>query len=313
MSIKDYILKDEKSNRKNEEVIEMENKNNIIMENIKGNLLEATLGETSERNSIQIHITFGKMVMMMVATFIIGIVVGLGIYKILSFDDLVELEIKRQSSLLEYKEEIKNQSMMLQLKDDMIDTLDNIVITLNTDIQQLKTTQEENLKLIAEFEKRKELYDKYEYVLLRNNKRTDITYSQISKAEQFALERNINPNLVFAVTTVESNCTETAINKSADARGYNQFIERTAKYIYEQRLKRGVYKHEYALNGTLNFEMAAEYLKYLMDYHKGDIVAVLSNYNGSNPSSGYYQKINNVLVRNGKPDIYQIARQYKAA
>lgn len=162
---------------------------------------------------------------------------------------------------------------------------------------------------LKELRSRRELYDKYSYVLSYNGQRTDMTYDQLKYGEDLMKSKNIDPNLLFGVVMTESKATEKAQNKCSSARGYCQVIESTAKSIYERYLHKGIYKHSMAFDGYTNMEIGAELIAINMEKYNGDTQKVIQRYRGLDDPA-YYASVD-AYVNRGGTNLRRIAHDYK--
>lgn len=85
---------------------------------------------------------------------------------------------------------------------------------------------------------------------------------------------NLDPNLVFAIMKQESLFDPQATSV-ANARGLMQIIDSTARWIAQREgiVLRNVYDID------TNINLGTAYIRYLMDYWKGDLVRVIASYN----------------------------------
>jgi hypothetical protein len=183
---------------------------------------------------------------------------------------------------------------------------------LNSEIKDLMDTVTEldsqNKKLAKEnkqmhsdldkYEKRSELFDKYEYAVYNGKKRTSFTYSQLQLAEDIMEEKGMDANLLLAIAMTESGGNEKIQSKISTARGYGQFLSGTGKFVYEDLMNAGTYNHNYALNGSTNIKLMANYLKYLQGT-RSNIYGIIESYRGVKNCTGYMNKVNSYLVQGG--------------
>ena len=173
-----------------------------------------------------------------------------------------------------------------------IDSLDQSNAKLISDNKSL----DEKLK---KFEKRKELYNKYEYAIYdESSKRTDLTYEQIATGEELMRKEGIDPDLLFGIIMTESNGDEKATSSISTARGYGQFLAGSGKYVYEKVLKLGTYNHNMAYNGTTNITMAAGYLGYLKNERGFSAYKAVKSYRGVEPTA-YIKRIDSFIGTKG--------------
>jgi len=190
---------------------------------------------------------------------------------------------------------------------DVIDQLDTQLTSLMKDNRDLAAQYDELFEKYSVLAEREELYNKYEYIVMYDGKRTDVTYEQIKSGEQIMLENGYNPNILFSTIMVESRGVETAKNKESTATGYGQILASTGKYIYEDLMgnPKGTYKHSMAKDGDLNMQMTATYIDHLLDINNAKLLNAMRTYSGRNTSgtrryismmSGFSDDINKVKV-----------------
>lgn len=135
-------------------------------------------------------------------------------------------ELEGKVSALTFQNTLMKDSMSGMKR--TIDSLDQSNAKLISDNKSL----DEKLK---KFEKRKELYNKYEYAIYNEaNKRTDLTYEQIATGEELMKKEGIDPDLLFGIIMTESNGDEKATSATSTARGYGQFLAGSGEFVYEK-------------------------------------------------------------------------------
>lgn len=160
------------------------------------------------------------------------------------------------------------------------------------------------------FRNRAELYDKYEYVLFYDGKRTDMTYNLVAYGEDIMKKENIDPNMLFGLVMVESSGKEKAQNSTSSARGFCQLIDTTAKSLYENVLKRGSYRHDYAFNGYINLELGAKLISGNMKQYRGNTYTTIQLYRGLKDVRYYYAAVDKFVSRGGT-SLRQIENRYR--
>ena len=166
---------------------------------------------------------------------------------------------------------------------------------------QNKKLAEENEKMYSDlnkYEKRSELFDKYEYAIYHGKKRTSFTYSQLELAEDIMEEKGMDANLLLAIAMTESGGNEKSQSTSSTARGFGQFLSGTAKFVYEDLMKAGAYNHDYALNGKTNIKLMANYLKYLQG-SRNSVYGIIESYRGIPNCTSYMNKVDSYLNQGG--------------
>lgn len=126
-------------------------------------------------------------------------------------------------------------------------------------VKQLNSTEEE----LAKFQKRSELYNKYEYAIINGQgNRTELTYHHLQTIEDLANKYGISPYLMTSEIMVESGGRQYATNCESTARGFGQILSGTGRFVYQNLLHYGTYDHNYAFNGDTNLTMMAALLGY---------------------------------------------------
>ena len=181
---------------------------------------------------------------------------------------------------------------------------------------------DDNLSLASDFDvlnkdyqelsEREELYDKYEFAIIRSNHtRTDIRYEDFKHLEEIAEEEGISQDgidLCLSFVMNESNGLEKAANANSSARGYGQLLSSTGRFCYTSLMGHNSYNHEViALDGPTNLEMSLRYLAYLDEYNHHNAVAVVRNYCGG-WNDAYVAKLNRYLSRGTTPTSVQTLR-----
>lgn len=184
----------------------------------------------------------------------------------------------------EYNSTIKSLKSNITSSNKVINALDSEVTTLKSDNKSLAKEYDDLLSNYNVLASRKELYDKYEYVITYGGKRTDVTYDQIKSGVEIMKENGYDPNILFSTIMVESRGLKDAANSQSTARGYGQLLRGTAKFVYEDIMKNGngSYDHSMAFDGNLNIKMTAYYLTDLLERKDGNLFATMRNYSGRN-------------------------------
>jgi len=171
------------------------------------------------------------------------------------------------------------------------------IVELDKENVQLVESNNAYYNELKELRERKELYDKYDYVLEYNNERTDITYDQLKTGIQICEQSGVDPALLFAFIMTESHGDETAKNENSTAKGYGQLLNGTATYVYEVVMSNGegTYNTSMALNGDTNIEMTANYLAYLKE-NCSSVNEIITAYSGED-NQEYKNEINKWLAK----------------
>ena len=177
---------------------------------------------------------------------------------------------------------------------DLMDT----VTELDSQNKKLAKENKQMHKDLNKYEKRSELFNKYEYAIYHGKKRTSFTYSQLQLAENIMKEKGMDANLLLAIAMTESAGNEKSENSSSTAKGYGQFLSGTGKFVYEDLMKAGTYNHSYALNGSTNIKLMANYLEYLQK-NRSSVYGMIESYRGISNCTKYMNKVNSYLIRGG--------------
>jgi len=194
--------------------------------------------------------------------------------------------------------------------------LNSIFTAIDGEQEKQLTTPEAIIKInqmkkeLDDFKNRKELYDKYEYVLFDNGKRTDMKYSMVAYGEEIMKKENIDPNMLFGLVMVESRGIEKAQNPTSSARGFCQLIDTTAKSLYEKVLNKGPYNHVYAFNGYTNLELGAKLISRNMKEYRGNTYTTIQLYRGVTDARSYYASVDKFVSRGGT-SLKQIENKYR--
>ena len=177
---------------------------------------------------------------------------------------------------------------------------------LISDNTQLAKEWDEMDAQLVEWRERTELYDKYEYAIIRNDgTRTDINYDDFRYLEDIAKENGISQDgidLCLSFVMAESNGIEKAANPSSSARGYGQLLSSTGRTAWTKLMGRTEpYDHNsMALDGRTNLEMTMMTIDYLDEYYHGNATSVVTSYRGAWVQS-YVDKLNRYLARGTTP------------
>ncbi len=181
--------------------------------------------------------------------------------------------------------------------------MNEMIYSLDEQNKSLATSNQEYFDTIQLYEEREELFDKYEYSIIRTDgTRTDLTYDQLKTAEDLSIEQGLDTDMVLSIVMTESNGVEEAQSTRSTAKGYGQILDGTGEFVWEDLLNRGTYYPSYALNGYYNLEMTTAYLGYLGDYWDGDIYMMIKNYRGEDGDvlRNYIDKIDSYLSSSDK-------------
>lgn len=227
---------------------------------------------------------------------LIGFVVGILAMMVLTIISIKIVELSNDTEVVDLESqvsalEIEYDSFMIMHQQTLLDHQTEIE-TYTQRIERLET------EMFTEAENELAVLKKYEYVIRKAPANGGVSFGLLSHADRLCKEKNVNPHLVWSIVEIESSFKSTARNTSSDARGFGQFLKSTAKSIYEKYLCYGTYNHEFAYDPYIGIEMIIEYLRYLEDYHNGNIVSMIQNYSGDSGMS-YYNKLSAQMKRNG--------------
>lgn len=246
--------------------------------------------------------------------------------------DMVSKINRLSADNLSLRNEVANLNQTIAEMDGSIQTLESVNSTnastikrLNSNISELKgvvdeldesnaalVKENEKLdKLVAKFETREELFDKYEYAIYnKQGNRTDLTYKQIKTGEQLMKDKGMDPDLLFGLIMTESACTEKAKNSASTARGYGQLLRGTAKSMYENVLGhgKGTYNHDMAFDGDTNILLTATYLGYLKNTCNYSLRSTIIGYRGLYDPA-YFNTIDSYIKKSGN-SLTQIAANW---
>ena len=193
-----------------------------------------------------------------------------------------------------YKQNFVQVYASLQSMSATVVDLEEMMVTLDEQNKEYKAQ-------LVKFEEREELFDKYEYAIMRGNNRTDITYDQLITLEQLVAESSIkDEDLILALIMTESGGNAGARNSTSTAKGYGQFLDGTAKFTYTQLMGKDNWYPEVALDGDVGLEMTVAYVDYLVDRYNNDLYGALRSYRGKQDISGYVAKMDSFLSTKGK-------------
>lgn len=199
---------------------------------------------------------------------------------------VIDLELESSQTEADYSSTINKLKSNIISSNNVINTLNDEVLILKKDNKSLAKQYDKLNRHYKVLASRKELYDKYEYIVMYGGKRTDVTYKQIKIGEQLMMENGYDPNILFSIIMVESRGNASAKNVASSATGYGQFLTSTGRFVYEDLMKngKGTYNHSMAKNGDLNIKMTAHYLDYLLSYHDNNLFNSIKNYSGRDTS-----------------------------
>ena len=188
---------------------------------------------------------------------------------------------------------------------DLVQGLDNCIIELDQANRELEIKYNSLVTLLNHYQKREELYNKYEWALIYDGNRTDIEYESILTLEKMAADNRYGTDavaLTLALAIQESHGIADAKSSTSTATGLGQLIYSTAKYSYEKLLGNGddTYKREYAFDPNTNLQMALAYINAIAHDPNvnGDPIKVIDQYRGLH-SPAYIEGVRKLLDRAG--------------
>lgn len=199
------------------------------------------------------------------------------------------------NTISQLNETISERDSEVQVLKLTVNNLRNIVIDLDSQLQEVSEVNKSYVDELNTFRQREELYDKYEYAIMAGNKRTDLTYEEVQYGEDLMISKGLDPHLMFGSIMVESTGRVAAVNKSSGAQGYGQFLDKTAEWIWTDMLGNKTYNSNIRKDGKSNILMMATYYDYLYPISKWSTFNVVKCYSGNSTDEGtasYIRKIN---------------------
>lgn len=243
---------------------------------------------------------FSKITILLSSMAVVGMFSFTFVTTSLCFDRIKELESENNKleSALESSDSILESyaNSNTELK-GIIDQLSEQQEELISDNKKLNSKNNKYLKTIKKFQEREELFDKYEYAIVTDGYRTDLTYDQIKNGEELMLEKGYDPNLLFGIIMVESSADEKLTSDHSTARGYGQILKGTGEFVYSNLLNLGKYNHNMAFDGNTNIMMMCEYLDYLIKRRDNDLYKAIQGYRGKTDVSGYIRGIDKYITQ----------------
>lgn len=222
---------------------------------------------------------------------VLGLIVLAGLY-----GQQVYKNNQLEKTVAEQKATIQSQSSDLLVAAIQIDQLSTVAGKLDTENSTLTTTLKTQDTELEIFRERDELYDKYEYALVREDgTRTDINYDDIKSLEELAKEEGLGEDavaLVLAISRNESQGYADVKNPNSSAAGLCGLLSSTAKYSYETLLAngKGSYDPSYVYDSLTNLKMALAYVAYLKDNTSSNYALLLA-YRGDDNDVAWFRKI----------------------
>lgn len=203
----------------------------------------------------------------------------------------------------------KNHINKLENRLKKIEAINSDLLKKNAVLKENNDNLKVKVKVLEEIQAVKVNYS----YILEDGTKPGMTFEHLKFGIEQMAKRKIDPHLLYGVVMLESRADEKAINGKSTARGYGQFLDSTAKWVYEVKLNKGknTYNHDMAFDGKTNLEMSAEYLAYLMEKNKGNVMQTCLDYNGRELGTAYYYKVNEILSTNTNTNLQKIEQKYK--
>ena len=241
-----------------------------------------------------------KMLLGSVSIVLILTVIGLiGVSGELTSKDTKIDELEKTNSQL-LVDNVDLSTKFTELSSDF-KSLSDTVVEINDENIALSATCEDQAETLKEYQEREELYNKYEYAIIRqeDDSRTDITYEDIKTLEEIASEKgmsNDSVELVLAIAMNESSGFADSKNSDSTASGLTGLLNGTAKYIYESYMGNGSGSYQYVdiFDPETNLIISLNYIDYLTKLYDGDTINVVNAYRGLKEYA-YIRKINESL------------------
>lgn len=177
----------------------------------------------------------------------------------------------------------------------------DIAVTLQNENDKLLSSNKKMNKELKVLRERKELYDKYEYALVSDGKRTDITYDQIKSLQQLLKDKKVNDtDLFLSWIMTESGGKEKCTSSYSTAKGYGQILDGTSKFVYKKVMKKKNWDNSIAYDGKKNMELMSHYVDYLYSTNNNSLIKTIKRYRGKENVSGYVGRMNEYLKGTGK-------------
>lgn len=241
-----------------------------------------------------------NMILSVLVIFLIGFIIIAGNNMIVKNRNLENQLAKVNSELETVNNTNKELTENLNELSDEYEKVSTLSVVLDDQNKSLVKQINSLNKTLDEYEEREELFDKYEYALIREDgTHTDITYEEIQNLYNTAEELNMSEEsicLILSVAMVESQGTESAKNTDTTATGLGQILSGTGKFVWTDLMDNsGRYIHSsVASDGNTNLQMMAYLLNYLNDKYNGNVINVMKEYRGENDVK-YFEKIDTYL------------------
>lgn len=254
-----------------------------------------------------------KKAIAMLAYMVLFIVIGLLVIENRDLkNEIAELTTEYEQELIkvskDYESVIDSKNCEIEERDlkivslgRTINNLGEVINEIDDQITEVANINKEYVDELTTLRNRSELYDKYEYAIMYDGERTELTYAEIELGEQLMHEKGIDPNLMFGTIMVESRANPDAVNSKSGATGYGQFLNSTARWVWTDLMGNKNYYSDIRKNGEANIQMMAEYYDYLYSVNNSTL-KVVKCYSGNETDEGaseYLAKVNNFTKKVG--------------
>ena len=228
-----------------------------------------------------------------------GTVVGMKIHNSSLASKNAELEARLSAAETE-----------LAAKETALTEISLAAYELDKQVKDIYTVNQKQAEIIKTYETRDELFNHYEYALVRGDgTRTDIDYEDVSTLQSLAEEKNMGPDsvdLVLAIAMNESKGHEDVKNPVSTAAGLTGMLYGTARFVYEDEMGNGENSYEFDMvyDGALNLQMSLTYVDYLASRNGRSVMATVNGYRGLH-DPGYIKNLNRYLGTQNK-SLYSI-------
>ena len=211
---------------------------------------------------------------------------------------LTVLTEEHVTTVANYEERIESYENTIDMQNSLIVDFSYTIQKQDDALLELSEVNHNYVDELNELRSRSELYDKYEYVLVNSQGRTDVTYAQIRLGQDLMASKGYDPDLLFGTIFVESRGVESAKNANSTASGYGQFLSSTGKWIYEDYLGLGTYDpNTTPFDGDNNIKMMVGYYEYLYNRTGGSTLDMVAAYSGGGKeyASTYLSKVERIV------------------
>jgi soluble lytic murein transglycosylase-like protein len=225
--------------------------------------------------------------------------IGLFVFASLYFEERIN-NVELSAKIENQNDTINMIRYVAENEKDTIVRLSKVAAELDKENTKLVQTLESQDEELSTYREREELYNLYEYALVRDDEsRTDISYEDIKTLEELSIEKGLGKDAVgtvLAISVNESSGYANVKNKKSSAAGLCGLTKGTAKYIYENELGNGdgSYDHSYAYDATTNLQISLAYIAYLKNEYGENNDKILQAYRGE-PDAAYVNKLCKLL------------------